>query len=182
MNRKQLETKLREQEKALANLNDIIAADKKVTSFEERTDKTRTHLKRGETTLTTEELEEKRNKMEMEKEKIEATINDLRQQVDRKLVVELTRIDQQNRWKVARRKTTTPTYTEFPDLFSDSDEDRLIIDNKPKRKRKRTKKGKNNNKPETKTKSPTPTVTNEATPQAEEQSQKNQFSHLKIIN
>ena len=167
MNRKQLETKLREQERALANLNDIIAADKKVTSFEERTDKTRTHLKRGETTLTKAELEEKRNKMEMEKEKIEATINDLRQQVDRKLVVELTRIDQQNRWKVARRKTTTPTYTEFPDVFSDSDENRLIIDDKPKRKRKRTKKGRNKNKPEARTRSPSETVTNETPPQAE---------------
>ena len=168
MNRKQLETKLREQERALANLNDIIEADKKVTSFEERTDKTRTHLKRGETTLTKAELEEKRDKMEREKEKIEATINDLRQQVDRKLVVELTRIDQQNRWKVARRKTTTPTYTEFPDVFSDSDENRLIIDDKPKRKRKRTKKGRNKNKPEARMRSPSETVTNETPPPSRE--------------
>ena len=168
MNRKQLETKLREQEKALANLNEILEADKRVTSFEERTDKTRTHIKRGETTLTKAELEEKRNKMEKEKQKLEATIDHLRRQVDRKLIVELTRIDQQNRWRVARRKTTTPTYTEFPEVFSDSDENKLVIDDKPRRKRKRTKKTRGRRQTQTTTEeSPSQTVTNSSTAQSE---------------
>ena len=102
-------------------------------------------------------------KMETEKTKLEKTIDHLRQQVDRKLVVELTRIDQQNRWKVAKRKTTTPTYEEFPDVFSDSDENKLVIDEKPKRKKKKAKKTKNTKKTTEKPKSPNSTVTNSPT-------------------
>ena len=140
MERQQLQQNLEAQEERLRKLTDSLKGMRNLRSFHEREDTDRTSMNIGETHLTPDELRARIDRTQHAKEVLEREIVKLRNKVDKKLVIELTRLENSSGWKVKERakhtrRTKPVSYRESPltEQENDSDEDKLVIDEKKRR-------------------------------------------------